>query len=391
MRVLHVIPGLGPEVGGPSYSVPGLCRALKSVGVDVELYTLRRPGAPVTVSSDDAYLYPHIRWFTPVKGSSYLPTISFYHEIIRDIRQFDLVHVHSIWNPTSSLTALACRKARVPYLVSPRGMLQEHALRRRKHLKKIYFRFIENHTLESARALHFLTDAEASDSQCLLNARIPSVIIPNGVDPSLSEACVPGHFRREFPELEGKRIMLFLGRLHWSKGLALQAEALAQVAKTTPHLMWVLVGSDAGEWNHLSRLISTLGIESQVLWTGPLSWNRGIEALLDADLVVLTSLHEAHSMAMNEALAVGVPIIVTETVQFSLIKEWGAGYIVPRSAERLAAAILDILECAEQSEKMRDAGRQLASQYLAWPKIAGLMTTAYENLISSSMNHSCPR
>ncbi|HEV2916057.1 MAG TPA: glycosyltransferase [Pyrinomonadaceae bacterium] len=379
MRVLHVIPSLDPSTGGPARSVPALCRALQAAGASVALYTFRNPYAPVTVSTDETF---NLHQFKPLYGSREFPSPDFYSRIRRDVCSFDLAHLHSLWNPSISLAALACRRAGIPYLLSPRGMLQGSAVGRRRRLKSVYHRLWERSTIAGARAIHFCTDAEAQSSRRFLPRHKPFAVIRNGVEPvsnGLAGAC---EFREAFPSLQGKRIALFLGRLHWSKGLELQAEALALAVREFPELVWVLVGPDEGEWAHLSRQVARLGLEKHVLRTGPLPHARCLEALKAADLFLLTSRHEAHSMAMNEALAVGVPLVIADTVRFPEIRECGAGYVVPGGPQPLAEAISSILKHPEQARGMREAGRRFASERLAWAHIARDMIEAYEEVLA---------
>jgi glycosyltransferase involved in cell wall biosynthesis len=280
-----------------------------------------------------------------------------------------------------SLAAFVCRQAGVPYVLSPRGMLQAMATRRKQALKWIYFWLCEQRTIAGARALHFFSDAELQDSQRFVNGTTRTVVVPSGVDPSLACNVERGQFRKAWPALRGKRIALFLGRLHWSKGLELQTQALALLAKEFRDLVWVLIGPDEGAYDGLSRQIREMGLGGQVVWTGLLPWQTSLEALVDADVLLLTSRHEAHSMAMNEALAIGVPVIVTDTVQFDEVQQWGAGYVVPSDPQHLAAAVADILCHPEKADRMREAGRQMVAKRLAWPKVAEAMVRVYEEIL----------
>lgn len=376
MRVLHIVPSLDPATGGPAQSVPSLCRALQQAGVNVQLYAFRRAGAPVSVRDEEERFA--IRWFRPLACSHQWPTPSFYRCILQEARRVHLAHLHSLWNPIVGVAALACRSAGLPYLISPRGMLQQAALQRRRVLKSTYYRTFEKHTIEGAAGLHFFTEAEREDSQMLLDGKSVSFVIPNGIDPAIGERRRSGCFRRVHPELQGKRIALFLGRLHWSKGLELQAHAIGLAARKVYDLMWVLVGPDHGEWMRIHRLVRDLGFEDRVRWTGPLSRDECLEALAEADVFVLTSRHEAHSVAMNEALALGVPVVVTDRVRFDLIREYGAGVVTAPEPGQLAEAIVAVVRDVERARAMGEAGRRLAAERLAWPVVAQAMVAAYE-------------
>lgn len=378
MRVLHIVPALEPETGGPARFVPALCQALYVSGVEVSLYTFRaRKGAGV---DSDGLSFP-VHEFKAGLGTHQFPTLTFYREIRQNIPHYDLVHLHSLWNPVISLAAIACRHAGVPYMLSPLGMLQQRALRRKERLKQIYYQLLENRTVRGATAIHFFTEAETRDSQRLLKWPKPVFVVPSGIDASLADRVVKGEFRQAFSDLKGKRIMLFLGRLHWSKGLDLQVEALAFLVRDFPDLMWVLVGPDGGEWPRLSRRIAALGLKHHTLWTGLLPHAGCLKALADADVFVLTSRHEAHSVAMNEALACGVPIVITDTVSFDGIQQWGAGRVTTWEARNLAHAIGEVLANPQQANDMREAGRRMVERCLAWPKVAEAMVKAYEELL----------
>ena len=381
MRILHVIPSLEQETGGPARSVPALCRSLHAAGADVTLCTFKRNGRNTTVSTEtEPY---RIQWQAPFPGSRQIPTYRFLRYLRQELRSVDLVHLNSLWNPAISLAALACRRAGVPYVVSPRGMLQRAALERRRMLKSVYYRLFERYTLGGARAVHFFSENEASDARPLICGRAFPFVIPNGIDLDLGKNVTAGRFRRAYPTLKGRRILLFIGRLHVSKGLDLQLQALTILVKRFPDIVWVLVGPDQGEWAYLSREISTLDLKSYVLWTGQLSHERCLEALADADVFLLTSRHEAHSMAMNEALCMGVPMVMTDSLHCQKIEEARAGCVVSWDPVDLAGAVADILRDQDLAASMRQAGPQLAAEWLAWPNVANTMIRAYVRVLGA--------
>ncbi len=378
MRVLHIAPSLDPKFGGPGHSSAALCHALKEVGVDVTLYAF---GREASVPVDGSLM---VERFRPLAGTAAYPTVTYYRQLLRNLARFDLVHLHCVWNPPITVAAFACRKVGVPYIVSPRGMLQDGAVQERRWLKEAYHRACERRTIGGASALHFLTRVERDNSRRFLDGVVPFFVVPNGVDPALAEAVEPGRFRQAHAGLQGKRILLFLGRLHRSKGLELQAQSVALLTRDFPDLVWVLVGPDDGEWGHVLRLSRELKLERHVLWTGLLPQKASVEALADADAFVLTSRRgqEGHSMAMNEALAVGVPVIITETVGFDEVKTWGAGHVVPWNPHHVAAAIAEVLMHRARAEQMREAARRLVAERLAWPKIAEQMVRLYEQVLA---------
>jgi len=375
MRVLHIVPSLDPKYGGPSRVIPGLCQALVEAGAQVETWTFRGPGQPETVGEHEDW---PIRRFPPLPGTAGFPQLGFVRALQSSAADFDLVHLHALWNPKITVAAAVCRRAQVPYVISPHGMLQTVSLSVKWPAKRVFYRAFEKATIEGASAIHFLTEHEAEESTRLVPASMRKLIVANGIDPALGRGVEPGAFRRDYPQLQGKRLLLFLGRLHWSKGLELQLDMLSRLVRQMPEAVWVLVGPDVGEWSALSRQIRQRRLEPNVVWTGPLPWQSCLEALADADLFLLTSRHEAHSMAMNEALGMGVPVLLTPTVRFNAVEEWGAGQVVEADAEQFARTASAILSDAGLAAKMRLSAKRMAAELLAWPKVAEAMLRGYE-------------
>lgn len=378
MKVLHVIPSLNPESGGPGTSIPALCNALAEVGLNVTLYAGHASGDSLTI--DPARQRYKVKLFSTDAGRLYAGC-SMYRDIRARRGEFDLINVHSLWNPIATMVAAAARASGIPYILAPHGMLSKVSLKRRGRLKRLCAALYERRTVEGAANLRFLTRAESRDS---LNGwfRCPGHFhASNGVNLKVGEV-EPGAFRRRFPELAGRRIMLFLGRLHPIKGLDLQLSALKMLVKRHADLTWVLIGPDDGEWGRLSGLIRESGLESHVRWLGQIAGPERFAALADADVVVMSSFYEGHSMTVNEALAVGAPLVLTDTVNFDEIAGAGAGYVVPRDPSELAAAVGSVLESPEKAEQMRHAGRRYAASELDWTRIAGKMRGEFEKILS---------
>jgi glycosyltransferase involved in cell wall biosynthesis len=163
--------------------------------------------------------------------------------------------------------------------------------------------------------------------------------------------------------------------------LDLQLLALERLIPKYPQLIWVLVGPDHGEWERLSGLIQRSGLESHVKWIGPLTGGERFSAIADADVLLQTSLYECQSMTVNEALAVGVPMVVTDSINYGEVQSAGAGYVVTRDSVALAAAIDSILESPNTNIAMRNAGRKYAEENLSWPIIARVVVAAYEEMM----------
>jgi glycosyltransferase involved in cell wall biosynthesis len=383
MKVLHIVPSLLPESGGPSRSVPELCRALTARGTEVTLFTTHEPGSGLTIEPSQE---PYEVVLFSAKDGSPAGARAISKAIKERANEFDLVHIHSLWNLVVTLAASAARSAGLPYVIAPRGMLSEACVRQHRYaLKRAYAWTVDRRTVEGAARLHFLN---ADEERSSLNGwfRYPEYFLArNGIDLSL-DSIQPGSFRTRYPELKGRRIMLFLGRLHAIKGLDLQLQALQRLIGKHPDLIWVLVGPDDGEWQRLNSSIQTMGLQAHVKWVGPLMGEDRFSVLRDADVLVQTSLYECQSMTVNEGLAVGVPLVVTDSINYGEVESAGAGYVVPRDAAQLANAIDRILQAEDTNERMREAGREFARTELLWTKIAATVEAAYGDAVPGLQN-----
>lgn len=384
MKILHVVPSLIPESGGPSRSVPDLCRALADQGTEITLFSTNIPGSLITIDPEQERY--EVQLF-PAKDGSLTGARQISKAIQKRAGDFDLIHIHSLWNFVVTLASAAARKAQVPYVLAPRGMLSEACLRQHRYaLKRAYAGTFDRETVEGAARLHFLNEDEWRSSQNGWFRNPEHFLAPNGIDFD-GTSVSPGSFRERFPELNGRRTMLFLGRLHPIKGLDLQLAALDRLRPKYPDLIWLLVGPDEGEWRLLESLIKKLGLAANVKWIGPVMGEDRFSALADADVVVQTSLYECQSMTVNEALSIGVPLVVTDSINYSEVQSSGAGYVVRRDAGEVANAIDAILQAPDKSEEMRAAGRRFATEHLSWRRIASIVTAAYEDAISDFRNH----
>jgi glycosyltransferase involved in cell wall biosynthesis len=234
--------------------------------------------------------------------------------------------------------------------------------------------------LSSATALHFFTEAELAESGAAVPAGVRAVVVPNGIDVR-TETASSGYVDAEkrFPALDGKRVMLFVGRLHWSKDIALQCGAFEEVAKSRPDVVWVLAGPDAGAWHDVETRLRRNGLRSRVVVTGLVDAET-VAALLDrADVFVLTSRHEAHSRALNEALAAGTPCVTTASANVDVVRRYQAVLGCEASAPALADAILRVLSEEGLAEKLRAAGRAVVRDHLSWPRVAEQFEALYRS------------
>jgi glycosyltransferase involved in cell wall biosynthesis len=215
-----------------------------------------------------------------------------------------------------------------------------------------------------------------------LGLRAPGVVIPNGVN--LAEFDPPPDaalFRRRLPALSGRPYILFLGRLHYKKGLDHLAEAFRIVAGQLPDVHLVVAGPDDGARDDLEARVAAAGLVNRVHIPGPIYGPAKLSCVAGAACFCLPSRQEGFSVAILEALACGTPVVVSTECHFPEVAEVGAGEIVPLDTDALAAALNRVLADPARRARMGKAGRELVAAQFTWPRIAERCIDTYAGLI----------
>jgi glycosyltransferase involved in cell wall biosynthesis len=384
LKVLHVVPALGPAYGGPSTVVPELAHALARHGIKVDIATtdangrecLNVPkGIAVTKDGVDTYYF---RRHWPRSYTCSFPLASW---LRRRADDYDLIHVSAVFSfPSLAATRWTGR----PVIVWPHGMLDSWALRQKAWKKQLYLRILERPALRRARALHALTHSEARQLGTL-KLVTPRFVVPNGVDSNMYRALPPRDtLSRRYPQLRGRSVVLFLGRLDPKKGLDLLVPAFARIVSQghlTPTPFLVIAGPDLiGYRRSLELLVNRAGIDDHVLFTGMLSGLEKLAALAAADVFALPSRSEGLPVALLEALASGCPVIATDACNVSEIHEAGVGLRTGANVSDLEAALRTLLGDLGLAKEMGERGREYVQERFSWSKIAGDMVRIYTDI-----------
>jgi glycosyltransferase involved in cell wall biosynthesis len=254
-------------------------------------------------------------------------------------RRFDLVVVNGVWQYTSFAVWRALRAADTPYVVFTHGMLDPWFKRHYplKHVKKwLYWPWGEYRVLRDARAVLFTSEEEqrlARESFWLYRCN-ERVINYGTAAPPEDDGTSAERFRAAFPSVGDKRIILFLGRIHEKKGCDLLVRAYASMLRESPeardrwHLVFVGPETKDAYRRSLDRLIKDTCPEGSVTWTGLLTGNLKWDAFRAADAFALPSHQENFGIAVAEALACGVPVLMSNKVNiWREIQEDDAGFI----------------------------------------------------------------
>jgi glycosyltransferase involved in cell wall biosynthesis len=301
------------------------------------------------------------------------------------IQSADIVHLHSLWNGVITQAAWVARHYRKPLVLSPRGMLDPHNMRRRNRFKKLYLQLIEQKNLNAFAGFHFLDETERAGCAWLeITQNRPSTIQSNGLDLLKLRhwaAASPLDIKKHFGSDPTVRNLVFLGRLNVIKGLDLQLEVLRELREVGEHVQLHWIGPDDGEWARLSQLASQLGVLEQLHWHGPLYGDERLSWLKAADAVLLTSHYECNSNTAAETLALGGVLVATDTCHLAHVALAGGARVVPRDRTALTSALLDIFRNESVSAKLRSAAIEFAESNLAWDPLARKMLDFYGNLL----------
>lgn len=383
MKIVHVIASLDPARGGVPAVAMRLAAAQATLGHEVHV-----------VAHDEVDAGPRIQQaLGDVPGLKrvrlhYLPLPTGLDRLFgrvtrRPLAQIvdgaDAVHIHGVWEPILRQAALVCRTACVPYCVAPAGMLDTWSLAQKRWKKRLALALGYRRMLDGAAFIHVLNRDE-SEIMMPLRLKTSDRIIPNGV--FLDEiAPVQGLGQAPLDALlRGRRYILFLSRLHYKKGLDVLADAFARIAPQWPDVDLVVAGPEGGAGEAFRQSVGVAGLESRVHMVGGLYGPDKVSALRGAACFCLPSRQEGFSVAITEALACGVPVVISRQCHFPEVATEGAGIVVDLDAAAVAEALSSVLDDPLGARRMGRAGRALVEQRFTWPVIADESLKAYATM-----------
>jgi len=388
MKILHVMPSLGVKSGGPTVALFGMVRALQGVGVEVD------------VTSSDADIEGNIPAYagcrmmeqevpiyyfrSPILGKyGFCPTMN--NWLKSNISKYDLVHIHGIFAYTSIVSALLARRADVGYVLRTTGELDPIPLQKSFVLKQIFLKSLGMNFLNDANSIHVTSEHERLGVE-RLGIKAPIVEIPLGVySPPAETLPRYGEFKKLYPQTQGKKIVLFLSRLDPIKGLDLFFPALKKAISKRSDIICVIAGSGTLAYEKkIYRLVFELGLENFVIFTGFLEEAKKWAALRDAYIFVCPSYHENFGIASIEALALGIPVIVSDQVAIHReVNEDLAGFVVPCKVDEIAATLETSFADEGLRNRMGENGKRLVRTKFSWPKVAEQIKELYRSLLTN--------
>ena len=373
MKVLHVIPSAAPEDGGPNLAVRAMARGLASRGVNVTVAATNAAGNDtLDVPLDTAVLDGGVdyRFFARTVPGSWKFSWPLTRWLWANARRYDVVHVHALFSYATIPGCRAAAHAPVPYVVRPLGTLSQWSLGHRSWKKRPYYTLLERSHLARASAIHATSDAEARDVE-RLGFGDRAHVIPLGVD------VVPVHRVRDTAIGRPLRV-LFLSRLHEKKNIPVLLRALAAVSVRTPIELTIAGDGDARYRDALVSLTRELGITDRVRFVGHVDGDAKRKLLDRADCFVLPSLHENFGIAVAEALAAALPVIVTPGVALGpMVAAANAGIVVDANVGGVASGLMWAAAHATTLPQVGEQGWNLARRELSWDASCSRLVALY--------------
>lgn len=387
MRVLCISPYYEPAYayGGPARSIPSLCQAMTREGTDVTVFTTNANGAQtLNVPTGRPLFVKGVRivYFRRLI-KQYFAAPALARACSREVSEFDIVHVNGIDSFPSLVTADAAFARSVPFVISPRGTLMPWALGYKRFKKTLYMRIVGHRRINRAGAL-ICTDAYEMEALQALGFKNPMYIIPNGLNTRYFADLPPrGELRRSLQIPEKTTVILILGRLHPVKRPDLAVEAFGQIADLYPLAHLIFAGPDeVGLRPGLLDTARQAGCASRVHFTGLLKPAQVLQALADADLLLMTSESENFGMAVAEAMAAGLPIVVSNKIGISrFVRQANAGEVVSLDAKSIADGLERLLKYPGKLGEIGLRARQIAVNTFDLAVVARQMITCYAEVL----------
>lgn len=319
---------MAPTAGGVTATIRASTDEMVRQGHAVTIVSLDDPGEPWLASMSDV-----VALGRPAFLGSYRLAPALSGWLKEYATEFNVAVIEGLWQFHSLAASRILHSIGVPYFVFPHGMLDEwfKTHYRLKHLKKvIYWNLWERKVLSRAKAVIFTAEAER-DSAIRAFGTFASTteVVALGIPrPETPIEAARANFFREHPHLEGKHLVLFLGRFHEKKGVDLLVDAFARVSHISAELVLVMAGSENEYVEEIRSQIQSLGISDRVVWLGHLQGDKKRGVLAAADAFALFSHQENFGMAVVEALEAGLPVLISNRIDiWQEVQSSGAGLI----------------------------------------------------------------
>lgn len=378
MKIIQVVPSIGEESAGPSYSVPGLANGLSVNGATTELHFL--DNIPKHLQSSSYKIKNYKRIDRVNLGLS--PTM--YAGLKEACKATDIIHINSLWMMPDVYPDWARRGTKCKLVVSPRGSLAAWSLKKGWLKKKLFGMLLQYPVLRNADMFHATCEKEYEEIRAL-GYKQPVAIVPIGMDIPQGKASVDKHNDNRLHRI------VFFGRIHKVKAIDNLVNAWGELYSLLPQWELVIAGPDCGAKAELDAIISDKQIP-RVRFVGELNGQAKYDFLADADIYVLPSHTENFGVTVAEALASGVPVIASHGTPWNGLETEGCGRWIPTGVEPLIEALKELASLSDEERyKIGQCGIDWIQRDFSWRGIGAKMKGAYAWLLGKGDKPDCVR
>ncbi len=388
-RSLQILGSLDSRIGGPAYSVKKLAEHLSAGSLPSDIWTCSYPfpdhphhlknGARHFVAPE-FFFSRYLAGWNPFAAGS----------LKKVVCGASIVHVHGLWLWYGKYARITAAQQACPLVISPRGMLEEWAVKRSVLKKKIALFLYERANFRSAALFH-ATSAQEVESIRRFGITQPVALIPNGIDMPKTNRQSLVDIAEKFNLPAGKRFFLFLSRIHPKKGVEMLLQEWSALRKR--YKDWHLIIAGDGDRDYLislQKMICDYELQNQVSWVGHIYGEDKDAFFKKAEFFVLPSYSENFGVSVAEALAQGIPVLTTRETPWKEIEEFKCGWWIPAKNQALNQSLQEAFKLpVSDLQAMGRFGVDLVGQRYSWGNISEKMSHAYRWLLKKSDKPNC--
>ena len=333
MKILSCIQTMDPSNGGPPIVLKNQLKVINKNKLFVRVFVFKR----ISI----IYLLKSI--FFPSKNN----------KMSKFLLKYDIIHFHELWTIKAILVAYFARKFNIRYLYVGHGYLDPWSVKQRFIKKKLFIKLFLQRAYDYSSASFFSTFSEYIDATENIKVR-NAFIIPNGTDLILFS-------QKKYDKPLIKKIVFF-GRIHEKKGIEVLLESISKLPKNYfQKFHFEITGPGEENYvNYIKNKINEYDISNYVKLIKPIFNKEKIAYLKQADVFVLPSFEEGDSIALKEAISIGIPVIISKQCRMDIVEKCNAGIVIDTNSHELSKALVSLEEL--NLEKMGNNARKLAEK-----------------------------
>lgn len=320
--------------------------------------------------------------FTSMGRHAWITAPGMWRWLKKNGKKYEVIHIHGLFNPVSSFSARICRKRGFPYVIRPFGTLSRYTFSRNSWFKKPWFQLIDKPNLNGASGIHFTTEAEFSEADRL---KIPF---------DEKKFVIPPPYRGEFfskktsMEKFSEPVCLYMSRLHPKKNIEGLLQAWANVTNEIPKAKLRIAGSgEEGYVQTLHKRVQDLNLENSVQFEGFVTGDKKMNLLKKSWVFALPSHQENFGVAVLEAIAAGLPVVISPEVQLAdFVKATDSGKVVSREPKEIAKAIIQLFKDEEYRNRMITSGPEEVKKSFSLEQVGRQLHEMYREVASRRVN-----